>query len=216
MVVCDYATRYPEAFPLKKVKTRQIVNALVQFSRVGIPTEVLTDQGTNFTSRQIREVYSMLGIQAVKTTPYHPQTDGMVERFNQTLKAMLRKFVSKTGSDWDQWLPYLLFAYREVPQASTGYSPFELLYGRQVRGPLDILKEAWEGDIPKERTNIVSYVLNMREKMDTMAELVHTNMANAQKRQKAWYDQSSRKRTLSVGQKVLLLERRSKSFISTF
>ena len=70
----------------------------------------------------------------------------MVERFNQTLKAMLRKYVSDTGDNWDQWLPYLLFAYREVPQASTGYSPFELLYGRQVRGPLDILREAWMGE----------------------------------------------------------------------
>ncbi len=206
LVVCDYATRYPEAFPLKKIKTRQIVNVLGQlFSRVGIPTEILTDQGTNFTSRQIKEVYALLGIRAIKTTPYHPQTDGMVERFNQTLKAMLRKFVSETGSDWDQWLPYLLFAYREVPQASTGYSPFELLYGRQVRGPLDILKEAWEGDKPREQVNVVSYVLRMREKMDSMAELVHITMAKSQQQQKSWYDQSSRQRTLNPGQKVLLL-----------
>ncbi|KAL1261170.1 hypothetical protein QQF64_008997 [Cirrhinus molitorella] len=71
--------------------------------------------------------------------------DGMLERFNQTLKSTLRKFVSDTGTDWDQWLPYLMFAYREVLQSSTGFSLFEMLYGRQVRGPLDVLKETWEG-----------------------------------------------------------------------
>lgn len=57
---------------------------------------------------------------------------------------MLCKFVADSGIDWDEWLPYLLFAYREAPQTSTGFSLFELLDGRQVRGPLDILKEAWE------------------------------------------------------------------------
>lgn len=78
---------------------------------------------------------------------------------------MLRKFVSKSGSDWDQRLPYLLFAYREVPQASTGFSPFELLYGRQVREPLDLLKEQWEG--PKEGAcSEVQYVIQMRERLE--------------------------------------------------
>ena len=72
---------------------------------------------------------------------YHPQTDGLVERFNQTLKAMLRKSATEDGKDWDKLVPYVLFAYREVPQASTGFSPFELVYGRAVKGPLDILKE---------------------------------------------------------------------------
>ena len=128
LVVCDYATRYPEAFPLRNIKARQVANCLVQlFSRVGVPREIVTDQGTNFLSLLLRQVYSLLGIKGIKTTPYHPQTDGLVERFNRTLKTMLRRFVSQTGKDWDEWLPYLLFAYREVPQASTGFSPFELL-----------------------------------------------------------------------------------------
>lgn len=125
LVVSDYATRYPEAFPLRNIKTRQVGNALVQlFSRVGFPREIITDQGSNFTSRQMKQIYSMLHIHRIQTTPYHPQTDGLVERLNQTLKSMLRKFVCESGKDWDQWLPYLLFAYREVPQTSTGFSPF--------------------------------------------------------------------------------------------
>ncbi|KAL2082601.1 hypothetical protein ACEWY4_012302 [Coilia grayii] len=205
LVMCDYATRYPEAFPLKNIKARQVANCLVQlFTRVGVPREIVTDQGTNFMSVLLKQVYSLLGVKAIKTTPYHPQTDGLVERFNRTLKTMLRRFVSQTGSDWDEWLPYLLFAYREVPQASTGISPFELLYGRQVRGPLDLLKDMWEE--PKSvQQNVATYVLQMRQRLEEMSELAHQNMELAQKRQKTWYDLNARGRTFKPGQKVLLL-----------
>jgi len=72
---------------------------------------------------------------------HHSQTDDLVERFNKTLNAMLRKFENNPGSDWDQWLPFL-FAYREVPQSSTEFSPFQLLCEQSVRDPMDILKEA--------------------------------------------------------------------------
>ncbi len=83
LVVSDYATRYPEAFPLRTITTPKIILALVQlFSRVGIPEEILTDQGTNFTSRLMRQLNQQLGITAIRTSPYHPQTDGLVERFN--------------------------------------------------------------------------------------------------------------------------------------
>ena len=63
----------------------------------------------------MKQLHKQLGITGIRTTPYHPQTDGLVERFNQTLKSMLQKFVDDTGRDWDKWLPFVLFAYREVP-----------------------------------------------------------------------------------------------------
>uniref|UniRef100_A0A8B9GZE8 Gypsy retrotransposon integrase-like protein 1 n=1 Tax=Astyanax mexicanus TaxID=7994 RepID=A0A8B9GZE8_ASTMX len=86
LVVCDYATRYPEAFPLKKIKARQIVNCFIQLiSRVGIPKEVITDQGTNFTSGLLKDVFRLLGVRGIRTTPFHPQSDGLTERFIQTL-----------------------------------------------------------------------------------------------------------------------------------
>lgn len=205
LVICDYATRYPEVFPLRSVKARQVANCLFQlFSRVGIPREILTDCGTNFLSKLLQQVYQLLGVRGIKTTPYHPQTDGLVERFNQTLKNMLRKFVSHTGSDWDQWLPYLLFAYREVPHASTGFSPFELLYGRQVRGPLDLLKEHWE-DPGAKGENVVSYVVKMRQRLEQMTALAQEHMKTAQANQKTWYDKKARDRSFEPGQEVLLL-----------
>ncbi|XP_038133737.1 uncharacterized protein LOC119778540 [Cyprinodon tularosa] len=157
--------------------------------------------------KEAREtVYKLLGIRSMRTTPYHPQTDGLTERFNQTLKQMLRKFVNDTGSDWDQWLPYLLFAYREVPQASTGFSPFELLYGHDVRGPLTLLRDAWEGDQSKEDpVNIISFVLHMRDKLQQMSELAQSHMAAAQKHQKVWFDKKARHRSFAPGQKVLVM-----------
>lgn len=125
LVICDYATRYPEAYPLREVTAKQVATALLRlFTQVGIPKEVPTDQGPNFMSRTLHQVYQLLGIKRVRTTPYHPQTDGLVEGFNKTLKNMLKMFASETGKDWDKWLPYLLFAYREVPQAATGFSQF--------------------------------------------------------------------------------------------
>ena len=101
-------------------------------TRVGVLAEIFTDQDSNFMSQLLVEVYSLLHVESIRTSPYHPQTDGFIERFNQTLKAMLRKAASEDGKDWDCLNPYLLFAYREVPQSFTGFSPSELLYGRQV------------------------------------------------------------------------------------
>ncbi|KAK7930573.1 hypothetical protein WMY93_006968 [Mugilogobius chulae] len=207
LVLCDYATRFPEAFPLRTITAPSVLRALVQlFSRVGIPEEILTDQGTNFTSRLLQLFHKQLGISAIKTTPYHPQTDGLVERFNQTLKKMLRKFVDDSGRDWDRWLPFLLFAYREAPQASTGFSPFELLYGWDVQGPLDLLKTTWTSPETKASDRgVVQFVLQMRDRLDQYREEVAENLREAQKKQKLWYDKQARSRSFEPGQKVLLL-----------
>ena len=97
LTICDYATRYPEAIALPSTEASRIAKELVSlFSRVGIPEEILTDQGPNFMSALLQEVYHLLGISRIRTSPYHPQTDGLVERFNGTLKAMMKKFTSKT------------------------------------------------------------------------------------------------------------------------
>ena len=205
LVICDYATRYPEAFPLKTIDAPHVAEELMKFfSRVGVPKEILTDQGTNFMSKLLTELYRMLHIQPIHTSPYHPQTDGLVERFNRTLKAMLNKLVGDEGKYWDRLLPYLLFAYREVPQASTGFSPFELVYGRQVRGPLDIIKESWEAD-KRSNESVVSHVLTVQDRLSKMSELARENLRKAQTVQKRWYDKNSRERTFQAGEQVLVL-----------
>ncbi len=106
LVLVDYATRYPEAVALRNISAKSVAEALFSMiSRVGIPKEILTDQGTAFMSRTIRELYGLLGIKSVRTSVYHPQTDGLVEQFNRTLKTRIRKFVhedaKKLGSGWN-------------------------------------------------------------------------------------------------------------------
>ena len=166
LVVCDYATRYPEAVALRSIDAERIAEELVNiFARVGIPKEILTDQGSNFQSQLLGALYKLLHVEALRTSPYHPQTDELVERFNQTLKQMLKKTALEEGKDWDKLIPYLLFAYREVPQESTGFAPFELLYGRDVRGPLDVIKENWQAQEKDGDTSVIAYVMMMRDRL---------------------------------------------------
>ena len=137
LVICDYATSHPESLPLRCTDAHRVAEKLIVFfSRMEMPNEILSDQGTNFMSQLLKEIYRLLHIHPIRTTPYHLQTDGLVQRFNKTLKSMLKKVASKEGQHWDTLLPYILFAYREVPQAATGFLPFELVFGREVRGPL--------------------------------------------------------------------------------
>ena len=205
LVVSDYATRYPKAFPLSTISAPAVAEKLVElFSCHGVPAEILTDQGANFTSLLLQEIYRLIGVKAITTSPYHPQTDGLVERFNKTLKLMLKKVLEKERRAWDKMLPLVLFAYREVPQESTGFSPFELIYSRDVRGPLDILKEAW---IPEEepRDDIAQYISRLHERMATATDLVHHHLQASQIKQKQWYDQHAREQNLQPGDRALLL-----------
>lgn len=92
-MLVDYATHYPEAVPLKNIRTQTLAQELhLIFSRVGFPSEVLTDQGTNFMSQVMQDLWKMLRVRPLRTSIYHPQTNGLVEQFNQTLKMMLRRF----------------------------------------------------------------------------------------------------------------------------
>ncbi len=201
----DYATRYPEAVALRNISAKSVAEALFSMiSRVGIPKEILTDQGTAFMSRTIRELYELLGIKSIRTSVYHPQTDGLVERFNRTLKTMIRKFVHEDAKNWDKWLEPLLFAVREVPQASTGFSPFELLYGRQPRGVLDVLRETWE-EGPSESKNEIQHVLDLRTKLHTLGQLSMENLLQAQDKQSRLYNRGARLRNFTPGDKVLVL-----------
>ena len=119
LVIIDYATRYPEAIPLRNIDTESISEALLSvFSRVGIPSCVVSDQGTQFVSKIMQEVSRLLSIKWIKSSPYHPQANGLVEKCNATLKSMLRKICEEKPKDWDRYIEPLLFAYREAPQHS--------------------------------------------------------------------------------------------------
>jgi transposase InsO family protein len=136
LTLVDYATRYHEAVALPSIKTERVAEALVEvFCRVLFPREILTDRGAQFTSGVMAEMSRLISVKQLMTTPYHPMCNGLVERFNGTLKLMLKRLCAERPRDWDRYLGPALFAYREVPQESSRFIPFELLYGWPVRGP---------------------------------------------------------------------------------
>ena len=133
----SYLTKWPEVFPTKDQTAPTIAKLLVEdiICRHGVPAELLSDRGPSFLSGLMQEVYAVMGIHKVNTTAYHPQTDGLVERFNRTLIDMIAKSTDSGGKDWDIRLPFLLFAYRATPQASTGESPSHWCMGEIVEYP---------------------------------------------------------------------------------
>ncbi|XP_041365121.1 uncharacterized protein LOC121380393 [Gigantopelta aegis] len=207
LVVVDFATRYPEAVALKNIDTRTVAEALLGvFGRVGMPKEILTDRGTQFTSDMMKEVCRLLSMKQLTTTPYHPMCNGLVERFNGTLKSMLKKMCIERPKDWDRYIAPLLFAYREVPQDSIGFSPFELLYGRTVRGPMQILKELWTDEItdPEIKTTY-QYVIDLRERLEETCMLAHNELEKSSTRYRKYFNSKAKDRQLKVGDQVLLL-----------
>ncbi|XP_061764252.1 uncharacterized protein K02A2.6-like [Nerophis ophidion] len=205
LVLVDYATRYPEAVPLRSISAKSVAQALFQVvSRVGIPKEILTEQDMSFMSRTLKELYGLLGSKSIRTSVYHPQTDGLAERLNRTLKSIIWKFVHEDKPNWHKWLDPLLFAVREVPQAFTGFSPFELLFGRKPRGVLDLVKESWE-EGPSPSKNEIQYVMDLRAKLHTLRHLSREDLLQAQERQQRLYNRGLQLRQFSPGEKVLVL-----------
>ena len=137
IVFQDYLTKWPEVFATEDQKAETIARLLVEqvVARHGVPKRLLSDP--NFLSELMQEVYKLLGTTKVNTSVYHPQCDGLVEKFNSTLINMLAKSVDKYGHDWDSHLPYLLFAYRVAVQDSTQVSPFYIFYGREAVLPIE-------------------------------------------------------------------------------
>ena len=207
LVICDYATKYPEAIPLKSIESESVATALIDtFSRVGFPTELLSDQGTNFMSALMEQLCKLLQIRKMNTTPYHPQANGLVENFNGTLKKMLKCYAKDEPEEWDKHIPFVLFAYRESPHESTGYSSFELLYGHKVRGPLQLIKESWEEPFTEEsQESLVSLIIETRDRLKKMHEVASEIEARQKKKQKGYFDKKSKVRELELDQKVLVL-----------
>ncbi|KAJ1106571.1 hypothetical protein NDU88_003972 [Pleurodeles waltl] len=140
------------------------------------------------------------------TTPYHPQRNGLVERFKKTLKGMIMGLPEKLRRRWDILLPCLLFAYREIPQKGVGFSPFELLFGHPVRGPLTLVKEGWEQPLKAPKQDIVDYVLGLRSRMAEYMKKASKNLQASQELQKQWHDQKAVLVQYQPGQKVWVLE----------
>ena len=147
----------------------------------------------------------MLGIRAIRTSPYHPQTDGMVERFNSTIKQRLCCLPEEFGRNWDRGVDQVLFALRSTIHESTGYSPFELMLGRTPRGLLDVLKESWEDRPPTSPTSALTYLTQMYEKMRSAKHIAMITEKAAKHEMATAYNKKTREREFMIGDLVLLL-----------
>ena len=118
LTILDTATRYPEAIPLRNIKTKVIVEHLLKFfAWVGLPRSIQSDRGSNFTAKLFHQVLSELNVVVKHSSPYHPVSQGAIERFHGTLKNMIRAFVESQPKEWDEAIPFLLFAVRDAPTA---------------------------------------------------------------------------------------------------
>ena len=203
VVFMDYLTKWPEVYPVRDQSASTIAKLLVEgiICRHGVPNQLLSDRGANFLSNLLTEVYSLMGIQKLNTTAYHPQTDGLVERFNRTLIDMLAKTVKSNCKDWDQRLPYVLFAYRCSPQSSTGESPFFLLYGRDPQLPKEAVLTP---DPDRSQLDLDDNKSDLTHRMSEAWELAKDSVMKAQKSQKTQYDQSVRDFNTRVGGRVFI------------
>jgi len=207
LTLVDFATPSHEAVPLKNINTETVAEALVDiFSRLGVPQEILSDLGTQFVSECMKEVTRFLSIKQLTMTRYHPTCNGLTEKFNGTMKSMLKRLCSEQPRQWHRHINPLLFAYCEVPQESTGFSPFQLLYGTAVRGPMCILKELWTKELEEpEVKSSYQYVFELRETLGDTLKLAHTEFQKAQKKGKHYYDRKTKVRKFVPGDKVLVL-----------
>ena len=131
----DYLMQYCEAIPIPNQTAETVAKEFVHkiITRYGVPTKLLTDQGRNFLPALLKGVCTLLGVQKIQTTLYHPQCNGMIERLHRSLADMISHFVGSDGKNWDEVVPYALMAYRSAPDMSTGYSPHILLYGEEMK-----------------------------------------------------------------------------------
>lgn len=207
LTLVDYATGFPEAVPLRQVDSTSVAEALLSiFSRVGIPREVLSDQGTQFTSQLMGELHNLLGVKPCFTTPFHPSANGRVERLHAPLKASLRKLCSEKPREWHRYVIPTLFALREIPSDRTGFSAFELLYGRTVRGPLSVLRDLWEDrTLQDDDRSTFRYVVELQDKLAETAKIAAENADISSSRYKTYFDVRSQDRQFQPGDEVLLL-----------
>ena len=136
----DDFSKWCEAFPAKDQKASTVANILLHkvFGRFSPPTVLHSDQVANFESNFIHELCDLMGMAKTRTSAYHPQCDGQVERQNRTLQDMLSKFVSNRADDWDKWLNLVVFAYNTSRHDSTVYSPYEMIFRQTPCMPFEL------------------------------------------------------------------------------
>ena len=203
LVIADYFTKWTEAFPMSNMEAHTVAKLFVYnfVCRFGAPDYLHTDQGRNFESNLFSEICKLLGVSKTRTTPYHPQSDGLVERFNHTLLNMLSIAAQDQECDWDVQLPLIMMAYRTSVQESTGATPFSLMFGREAHLPIDVMFGMPPGE---ESVSPSHYAFLLRQRMEAAYHRVRSQLFLQQRRQKNLYDRKVAGAPYCVGDLVWL------------
>ena len=207
LTVIDMATRYPEAIPMKGISTEEVVDKMFEiYCRTGIPKRIHTDRGGQFTSELLNEVNRLLMIRHTMSSPYHAQGNSIVERLNGTIKTTLKKLVIEKPKEWDRYVQPMMFALRDSVHEGHGFTPFELLYGRSIRGPMKILKELWTNEEMQDETkDVYNYMIELQERIQETCKVAQQEILKTQKKNERYYNKGARYRKLEIGDKVLLM-----------
>ena len=202
VVFQDMFSKWPLVFAVTDQRAECIARLLCEevVPMFGVPEALLSDRGTNLLSHLMLDVCRLLGIEKLNTTAYHPECDGMVERFNRTLKTMLRKRAAQFNNQWDEHLPALLWAYRNAPHDTTGEKPSFLLFGWDCRSTKAALLPVSDA----QTTEIEDYREELIHTLSTARKTALDTIRKAQRRYKKLYDRRSTRCSYRVGQWVLI------------
>ena len=202
LVLTDHFTKYAVAIPTRNQKAQTVAKCLWENFLVhyGFPEKLLSDQGPDFESRTIKELCSIAGIQKVRTTPYHPRGNP-VERFNRTLLQMLGTLENKDKSHWREFVKPLVHAYNCTRNDVTGFSPYELMFGRQPRLPVDLAFGLPSSREPKSHSQ---YVHDLKGRLEESYRVATENASKTADRNKQRFDKRVVESTLETGDRVLV------------
>ena len=191
LVVMDYFAKWVEAHAMPEQSAATVARVLVPevICRFGVPLQVHTDQGRNFESALFEEVCRLLDIEKTRTTPLRPQSDGMVERLNSTLEAMLSKSVQENQWNWDQLLPLLSRAYHSAIHESTGCTPNKLIFRREVGLPVDLMFGVPRANVASP--DCVTYAWNLKQQVEIVHQFARDHLQVESQRKKHLYDHRS-------------------------
>jgi hypothetical protein len=194
IVAMDYFTKWPEAKAVKEATAKEVSEFIMDeiICRHGCPKKILSDRGSHFNNEMIRELTEKCGIKHNFSTPYHPQSNGLVERFNKTLCEALAKVGEK--GEWDVKIPQVLFAYRTKKQESAKIKPFYLVYGREERLLMDKGKEV----------SMMERIKDLIEELPRIRNKTKKEIEKAQNKQKEYHNRKIKiKEKYEIGDKVL-------------
>ena len=199
----DAYTKWVEAFPLQTATARNIVTKLQDevFFRYGYPDQIHTDMGAQFTSHLFSEAMDLLGILQTNTTGYNPKGNAQVERFHRDLGAMLERLTCNDPFAWEDVLPAALWAQRTTPCSTTKLAPYQILFGHDIRQPIDQIFGNPE-DIDVRGKNHADFLTDMKERHEQIRKYIHANAKTAIIRHRRRYHQKAK--TFKPGQKVWL------------